>query len=311
MHLLSVNPYDDESWDKEKRFREAATTGDFPNLLRSDYQDILLSAYGSVEQPLMSLADVVTSTRESETYRGLTAIQDIYTEVPEGSEYGEILLSEKTVVTITNKKYGGLIAVTDEMIRYAKLAEFSRLGSLLGESLAKNVEYQIGAVIENTSNTTAATGAPLTLNRANLETVVNQFKKLTATAADGTSVKLGLVPDTLLVPPDLEYEAKRLMQSTLIPGSANNDVNVLKSSLNIVISHYLTSTTAWYVLKKGWANGLKVQKVIGPPPELSVQDVKGSNLPDSSFRYDKLTYKARMLFGVGVIDSNFCISSAG
>lgn len=297
--------------NKMVKFLEAATTGDFPNLLRADFQDILLSAYGQVEMPLFSLCDVVTSNKESETYRGLTAIQDVTTEVPEGGEYGEILLSEKSTVTITNKKYGGLIAVTDEMIRFAKLAEFSRLASMLGDSLAKNVERQLVTVIENTANTTAMTGAVATFNRANLEIAINQFKTLTTTAADGSTVKLGLVPDTLLIPPDLEFEARRLLNSTLIPGSANNDINVLRNSLNIVVSHYLTSTSAWYILKSKWANGLKFQKVIGPPPELSVQNITAQNAPDSSFRYDKITYKARMLFGVGVLDDKWCISSAG
>jgi hypothetical protein len=296
---------------KVVKFLEAATTGDFPNLLRSDFQDILLGAYGTVDQPLLSLCDVVTSNREQETYRGLKHFQDLRTEVPEGSEYGEILVGEKDTVVIYNRKYGGLLSVTDEMVMYVKLAEFHRLASMLGEGLARNVEYQIATVIENTANTAAASGAPLTLNRVNLEAVINQYKKQTATAADGSTVKLGLVPDVLLIPPDLEYEARRLLQSTLIPGSANNDINVLNGSLRIVVSHYLTSTSAWYVLKSKWANGLKFQRVIGPPPELSVQDIRGTNQPDSSFRYDKITYKARMLFGVGVIDPVWAISSAG
>jgi len=308
MHLLAAEGYDDYSLNQEIKFHEASTTGDFPSLLRSDYQDILLSAYADVPQPLFSLCDTVTSNRESETYRGLKPLRDMNEIVPEGSEYPEMMLDEKSTVTITNRKYGGLISVTDEMIRYAKLSEFARLGAMLGDDLARNVEYQIAQVIETTTNTTA-TGSTRTLNRTNLETVVKEFKEQTTTAADGSTVKLGLVPDTLLVPPDLEFEARRLLQSTLIPGSANNDINVLKSSLNIVVSYYLSSDSVWYVLKSKWANGLKFQKVIGPPPELSIQDVKGSNLPDSSFRYDKITYKARMLFGVGVIDPDWCIRS--
>ena len=310
MNILDLKESGDVSYDRMMKFQEAATTGEFPNLLRADYKDILLSAYGKVDQPLFGLADVVPSANETETYRGLTALQDVTTEVPQGAPYGEILLSEKDTVTITNKKYGGLIAVTDEMIRFNKLSEMNRLGSMLGESLARNVEIKLAAAIENTSNTTAATGAALTLNRANLEVVLAQFKSQTATAADGSTVKLGLIPDTLLVPPDLEFTAKRLMLSTLIPGAVDNDPNVIKGMLNIVVSHDLSSTSAWYVLKSKWANGLKFQKVIGPPPELSVQDMNATQ-SDGVFKYDKISYKARMLFGVGVIDPVWCISSAG
>lgn len=303
MNILSEN--------KMKKFQEAATSGEFPTLLRADYQDILLSAYGQVPQPLFGLCDVATSVNEIETYRGLKHLGDLTDVVPQGAPYGEVLLGEKDLVTITNRKYGGLIAVTDEMIRYNKLSEMNRLGSMLGESLARNVEIQIAAVIEDTANTTAGTGAALTLNRANLEVVINQYKKLTTTAADGkTTIKLGLIPDTLLIPPDLEFTARRLINSALIPGAVDNDVNVLSGILKIVVSHDLSSTSAWYVLKSKWANGLKFQSVIGPPPELSMQDMNATQA-DGVFRYDKISYKARMLFGVGVIDPNFAISSAG
>jgi hypothetical protein len=296
-----------ESEAKYSRFREAVTSNELPTLLRSDYKDILLSAYDGVEKPLLGLAYQVNSDNESETYRGLKPIQDLDDIVPQGQEYPELMLGEKTTVTITNRKYGGLIAVTDEMLRYNKLAEMNRLGAMLGDALGRQVEKKIAAAIETSGNYTAY-GSTVTLTRANLEAVVTMYKKQTQTAADGTTIKGGYIPDTLLIPPDLEYDARRIINSTLIPGSADNDMNVLKSSLNIVVSHYLTSTTIFYVMKSSWANGLLFQKVIFPP-ELSLQNVTGENLPDSSFRYDKITYKARMLFGVGVLDAKAIVRS--
>ena len=295
--------------NKMVKFQEAATTGEFPNLLRADFQDILLSAYGAVPMPLLGLCDSVTSVNENETYRGLKGLGALTQEVPQGGPYGELLLGEKDTVTITNKKYGGLLAVTDEMIRFNKLAEFNRMGSMLGDALARGIEAAIADVIEVATNTVAATGAALTLNRANLEAVIAQFKKQTATDAEGKSYFLGLVPDTLLVPPDLEFEARRLLNSTLIPGSANNDLNVLQSSLNIVVSYDLSSTSAWYVLKSKWANGLKFQKVIGPPPELSMQDMSATQA-EGVFKYDTIRYKARVLYGVGVISDVWAINSS-
>lgn len=293
--------------NKLVKFQEAATTGEFPNLLRADFQDILLSAYGAVPMPLMGLSDQVTSVNENETYRGLKGLGPLTQEVPQGGPYGELLIGEKDTVTIYNKKFGGLIAVTDEMIRFNKLAEFNRMASMLGESLARGVEAAIADVIETTSNTTAYTST-VTLNRVNLEGVVTAFRKQTATAEDGSTFYLGLVPDTLLIPPDLELEARRLLQSTMIPGSANNDINVLQNSLNIVVSYDLSSTSLWYVLKSKWANGLKFQKVIGPPPELSMQDMTATQ-SEGVFKYDTIRYKARTLYGCGVIDPVWAIRS--
>ena len=290
------------------KFREAATSGEFASLMREDYEDILLGSFADVPKPLLDLCVQVSSEKEAETYRGLKHLQDVDQLIPEGGEYPEIMLGEKDTVTITNRKYGGIIAVTDEMIRYAKLGEIKRLPNLLGESLGRKVEKGIVSVIETTANTTASSGT-LTLTRANLETVMNNYKIQTATAADGTTVKLGLIPDTLLVPPALEYDARRILNAVLIPGSANNDPNVIQGALKIVVSHYLTSTSTWYVLKSKCASGLIFQKVVGPPPELSTQEVSSTQAPDGSFLYDKIKYKARMVIGAGVIDAKWAIRS--
>ena len=294
--------------EAQMRFREAATSGEFPSLLRSDYQDILLADYARAPQPLLSITYQTTSDRDEETYRGLKVLTEQILEVPEGGKYPEDMLDEKSTVTIANRKYGKIYAITREMIMFAKLAEIKRMASLNAEFLSTIYEKILVATIENTSNTTAS-ASTLTLNRANLETVITAYRKQTDTAADGSSVKLGLVPDTLLVPPDLQFESQRLLNSTLIPGSANNDMNVLQGLLTIVVSHYLTSTSVWYVLKKNWANGLVVQNVIGPNPETFIQDVSGNNMPDGPFLYDEIKYRADLFFGAGVIDAKWAIRS--
>ena len=294
--------------EKFARFREAATTGDFPNLLREDYQDMVLSAYGEVDQPLVGLARTLPSDLQTETYRGLTPMQDITQIVPEGGEFGEIRLSEKATRSITNYKRGAMIAVTWEMIRYNKLAEFNRLGNYLGNSIGRSVELAVRDVIETTTNTATSSAGTLTLNRANLETQITYFKKQTATCADASTVPLGIVPDTLLIPPDLEFEARRLLQSALIPGAHDNDVNVLKSMLNIAVSHDLSSTSVWYILKKSWLNGLVLQTVEGPPPQVAVQDIK-STQTDGVIRYDKILYRGKVVFGSGVLDTAWCLRS--
>jgi hypothetical protein len=50
----------------------------------------------------------------------------------------------------------------------------------------------------------------------------------------------------LIVPPALEYLAKRLTNSALIPGSANNDTNVMRG-MEVLVHPFLTSTTSWFL----------------------------------------------------------------
>lgn len=60
-------------------------------------------------------------------------------------------------------------------------------------------------------------------------------------------------PDTLVVPPALEKEARILLDSTGRTGTANNDLNPYKGALKLVIWDYLGSAaggsdTAWFLL---------------------------------------------------------------
>jgi len=52
------------------------------------------------------------------------------------------------------------------------------------------------------------------------------------------------------VPPFLEFTADRILNSTLLPGSADNDRNPIKARRNwsIVVSPYLTDEDAWFLL---------------------------------------------------------------
>ena len=61
----------------------------------------------------------------------------------------------------------------------------------------------------------------------------------------------------LLVPPELEFTAHRIVASTGLPGSADNDVNAIKSLRNITVvkNVYLTDTNAWFLLAKNKAHG--------------------------------------------------------
>lgn len=61
----------------------------------------------------------------------------------------------------------------------------------------------------------------------------------------------------LIVPPELEFTAHRIIASTGLPGSADNDVNSIKSLRNITVvkNVYLTDTNAWFLLAKNKSHG--------------------------------------------------------
>jgi hypothetical protein len=57
------------------------------------------------------------------------------------------------------------------------------------------------------------------------------------------------IPRLLIIPPDLKYVARELLQSEKKPGSADNDINAIREDgLSYKVCHHLTSTTAWFLL---------------------------------------------------------------
>jgi hypothetical protein len=57
----------------------------------------------------------------------------------------------------------------------------------------------------------------------------------------------------LLVPPALKLTADVLINSTLVPGGANNDKNPLQGAAEIVEQPYFTQTDCWALVRKGLA----------------------------------------------------------
>lgn len=82
------------------------------------------------------------------------------------------------------------------------------------------------------------------LSQTSLQAVISAMK----TRRDSKNQIVTFTPDTLLVPPALEYTARVILESTQVVGSANNDVNPVKGALNLIVWPYLTSSTAWFVL---------------------------------------------------------------
>ena len=60
----------------------------------------------------------------------------------------------------------------------------------------------------------------------------------------------------LLIPPNLEFLADRLLNSVNLPGSADNDRNPIKSrrTWTIVVNPRLTDTDAWFLIAKNKTN---------------------------------------------------------
>src|SRR5215469_992936 len=99
-------------------------------------------------------------------------------------------------------------------------------------------------LVGNQSNqlTTAAD-----ISEAAIENLVIQIMQ----AQNARGLRISLMPQRLIVPVQVWFEANRVLKSVLQNDTANNAINVLKATnvfpQGISLNHYLTSATAWFI----------------------------------------------------------------
>ena len=85
------------------------------------------------------------------------------------------------------------------------------------------------------------------LSEAALEQACIDISKYT----DDRGLRIQVRPRMLVVPPDLEFEATRILRSTLQNDTANNATNALRTLGKIpevVLNHYLTDADQWQIV---------------------------------------------------------------
>jgi hypothetical protein len=85
-------------------------------------------------------------------------------------------------------------------------------------------------------------------------------------ATDDRGLLINLMPRSLIIARQEWFNANRILKSVYQPGTANNDINVLKATNalpeGIVMNHYLTSPHAWF-LRTNVPEGMKYFERVG------------------------------------------------
>lgn len=93
-------------------------------------------------------------------------------------------------------------------------------------------------------STTQSNEGTLSLTADNLGTTRMAHAALTDDRGD----LMDVMPDELLVPPELEDTAIKIVRSTLEPNSGNNAVNPQNGRFRLLTWHYLTDSNAWFTM---------------------------------------------------------------
>ncbi len=246
-------------------------TGTHPKLLWPGIREIWGQTYDEHDREYTSLFDVKNSTRGYEqdvqiTGFGLAPVKAQGASIAYDSEM------QGWVTTYSPIAYAlGYIVTYEELqdnlyrevsLRRAKANAFSinqtieNVGAFMYNSAFASTYFQtpdgqplISAAHVNpeggTFSNLLSPGADL--SEASLEDVTIQM--MNATQSRG--LRISVMPRSLHVAPQEWYNAHRILKSVLQPGTANNDINVLRA-MNVFpggvqLNHYFTNPNAWFV----------------------------------------------------------------
>ena len=214
-------------------------------------------------------------------------------------------------------------SITEEAIEdnlYDRLA--SRYTKALARSMANTKQVKGAATLNNAFDSTfaggdgkelCATDHPLVnngslrnepstdadLNETSLENALIDI----AAFVDERGLKVSVRGQKLIIPPALQFVADRLLESTLRPGSADNDVNAMRNMgmlpQGYVVNHYLTDTDAFFI------------KTDAPRGFVHFERMPMSTKMEGDFDTGNVRFKARERYSYGYSDPRCVYGSKG
>jgi len=243
----------------------------------------------------------------------------------EGAGVSYDTAQESFTARYTHETVAMAFALTEEAIEdnlYDRLS--ARYTKALARSMAHTKQVKAASVLNNAFNTTGAFngGDGVSLcNAAHPTSMGPNFRNTPTVQADlnETSLEQGIIDIAgflderglkvavqarkMVIPKELQFTAERLMKTTLRTGTADNDVNAIKSMGMVpegyAVNHFLTDPDAWFLCTDA-PNGLKM---------FNRSPVKTAF--EGDFDTGNVRYKARERYSFGWSDPRGIYGSEG
>lgn len=250
---------------------------------------------------------------------GFAAAPELPDGTPVSYQAGGVLFVQRYVP----KVYGLAYALTKVLVEDSEHVSQGKIYSKhLAQSLIETKETVTANVLNRMTNSSykggdgvalVSTAHPivggtfsnrLTTDAALSQTAVEQLLIQIRNAVDNNGKRINIQPDKLVIAPSNMFQAEVILKSTLKSGTANNDINAVKSMGLIngttVISR-LTSTTMWGMTTSvNKDNGLKL-----------IMRRKLERSMEGDFETDSMRYKATERYAVGWTDPRGFFATPG
>jgi len=285
------------------------TRSDVPNLLEDGLKTVFFEALDATVGDYERIATIIGSESDEENYPWLGAVPGMREFKDERMPLG--ILEHN--YTIRNKTWESSIAVERAAIEDDKYGQIRIRVMSLAREAKRHVDELVFSLLKSgfiakcydghsffdTDHSEGDSGAQSNkgtsaLDAAALQAAITAMMKF----KDDRGKVLGVTPDLLVVPPDLQWTAMELLESTYWPGegkvTANTASNVLKGKLDLVVSPYLTDTNDWFVLStKGVVKPIILQS--RTPVEFAALEADS----ESGFMRDQYIYGVRARYNAG------------
>ena len=251
------------------------TKSDIPKLLLAGMKTEFMASFEKAEKEYLNIATEIKSTKSEETYPWLGSVPKMREWVDERTPQG--LLEHN--FTVPNRDFESSIAVDRNAIEDEQYGQIEIRTKELSVEAARFFDELAFTLIPEGVNTTGSTGslfdgldvsaydgkAYFATDHSEGNSGTHSNKGTTAISL--SSIQSGITsmrkfktdqgkpahkrPDILVVPPDLEFTARKLINSPSDPSEGSttsfNAVNTIKGALRIVVNDYLTDTNDWFL----------------------------------------------------------------
>lgn len=251
------------------------TTGSFAKSLWPGVNSWYGREYGKHPELWRKMFDVQTSTKAYEEDVGISGL-GLVPAKGEGEAVSYDTEMQGFVTRYVNTTYGLGFIVTKEAFEDD---QYNVVGARKARNLAFSVATTINslgaAIYNNSTSYTGGDGVSLlndshpnaaggtwdnlsasTFSESALESACIAIRKWT----NDRGLRINANPEALHLPPDLEFDAERILQSPLRQGTANNDINALKNMGSFpggyMVNPFILGTTSWYI-KTNVPDGMK------------------------------------------------------
>lgn len=246
------------------------TRSDFGVLLTPIHKKIFFDSYNEVARKYPSIFKVEKMVKKDQTYPHLGAF-GLWTQNQEGNSFNESDFGEGEVASFEAKRFDNSYRITWELMQddqYNVMRGIGKGGSAkgLGRSLRATEETSAANVIKNgfanvgydgkalfAKNHPLASSSATVSNLINLPLTDESLKMaltMMRTQVDEANILIAASAKQLVVCPELEFQAKAIVNSILQAGTNNNDVNTIPN-LQVVVWEYLSDPTGatkpWFI----------------------------------------------------------------